>query len=314
MSRMNAPSDTKSAAPKLNVEAVHLSATNTDNSRRQRTARRRRKQRAAGYFTTVIVSIAALILNAPLIGALLASFRTPGELTQGAISLPFTFSLGNYRQAFSKGFDLTPSLLNSLMISVGTVLLVLFITYPAAFAIVRMSNRRSRLLQIVSSTRLLPGIFFVIPLYLVFVEIGLLDTIGGMILVNSFAQITIALLIFVPAFAEFPKEIEEAAVIDGGGVVRILTTICAPILAPSIVAVSIVTFLFSWSDYLYALILTGSTSGPVTVRIFQFVTSYDIFWGAMCAAAVISVIAPIIVCASMQRYLVKGLTAGAVKG
>lgn len=286
----------------------------TDRETSSRRRRRNNLRRRNGIFVMLAVVAVALVLNVPLIGAALTSLKSVADIPLGPFHVPFNITFDNYAEAFSGNYKLANSLFNSIAISLGSVVLVLLICYPAAFAIARMSFGGARYLQAVSSLRLLPAIFFVIPLYLVYVETGLLDTIQGMVIVNTFSQFTLALLILVSAFRDFPVEVEEAAVIDGAGLLRMLTTISAPIMAPALVAVSIVTFLFSWADYLFGLVLTTSNATPITVSTANFVTSYAVLWGPISAAAVVSVLPPIVLSIVLQRYLISGLTAGAVKG
>lgn len=275
--------------------------------------RGRRKMWPGKTAITAAVALSAFILNVPLIGALLTSFKPTADISRGALAFPFIPTLEHFQAVFEDS-QLPQAMLNSILISLGTVALTLLITYPAAFAIARLSFGGSKFLQLVSSLRLLPAIFFVIPLYLLFGQLGLLDTIQGMIIVNSFCQLTLALLILVAAFRDLPQEIEEAALLDGCGLVRMLTVVCAPMLAPSIVAASLLTFLFTWSEYLFATVLTTTDSTPVTVAAAKFAGSFELAWGEVSAATLLATLPPIVLCVLLLKYLVSGLTAGALKG
>ncbi len=258
---------------------------------------------------------AGIILNIPLLGAIVTSFKQRSDIADGVFSVPSALTLDNYRNAlYAAGYDFPAFLMNSTAISLGTVVLSLVICYPAAFAIARLGFGGARLLKLVSSLRLLPAIFFVIPFYLLFIELGLLDSIAALILANTFAHLSLTLLLLVAAFRDFPKEIEESALVDGCGLPRILTVIYAPLIAPTLVAVCLLTFLFSWSEYLFAVVLTSTSATPVTVGAANFVTSYELMWGEISAATLISLLPPVILAIVLQRYLVSGLTAGAVKG
>lgn len=273
----------------------------------------RRRTWPGRLIVTVAVAVAAIVLNLPLIGAVLTSIKPAGDLTKGALSFPFAPTLAHFVDVLSTS-NLPLALLNSVLISLGSVVLTLLLTYPAAFAIARLSFGGSKFLQFVSSLRLMPAIFFVIPLYLLFGELRMLDTIHGMIIVNTFVQLTLALLILVAAFRDLPREIEEAAALDGCGIIRVLTVISAPMLAPSIVAASLLTFLFTWSEYLFATVLTTTKATPVTVAAAKYAGSFELAWGQVSAVAVLSVLPPIVLCVVLQKYLVSGLTAGAIKG
>jgi multiple sugar transport system permease protein len=135
-----------------------------------------------------------------------------------------------------------------------------------------------------------------------------------LILANTFVNITLALLIFSSAIKDLPYEIEEAAHVDGAGVFRILRSIIFPLMGPGLAAVGVLTFIFSWSDYLFAVVLSSSEATPVTVGAANFVTSYGVRWGDISAAVTLSVLPPLIFATLAQKYLVKGLSSGAIKG
>jgi multiple sugar transport system permease protein len=126
-------------------------------------------------------------------------------------------------------------------------------------------------------------------------------------------QLPLALLIIAGTLRDIPIEIEEASSVDGAGPYRILAFIVLPLLAPGLVAVGIIVFVFAWSDYLFAVILSSSAATPVTVGATFFVTSAGVQWGNLAAVTVISVIIPLIFAFVAQRYLVRGLSAGAIK-
>lgn len=269
----------------------------------------------ARTFPTLVAVAAAVLLNVPLLGALITSLKPRGDIAAGPLSIPSSLTLDNYRSVLGLSeYNFQAYIINSLAISLGTVILILLLTYPAAFAIARLGFGGTRLLQAISALRLLPAIFFVIPFFLLFTQVRLLDTLLGLIIANTFAHMPLGLLLLVGAFRDLPAEIEEAALIDGCGLVKLLTTVCAPMIAPTLVAVSLLSFLFSWSEYLFAVILSTTRATPITVGAANFITSYEIRWGQVSAAAVISILPPMILSIVLQRYLVSGLTSGAIKG
>jgi multiple sugar transport system permease protein len=136
----------------------------------------------------------------------------------------------------------------------------------------------------------------------------------ALILANSFINMTLALLVFSGAINDLPQEIEEAAAVDGASIWVTLKSIVLPLLGSGLAAVAVLTFLFSWSDYLFAVVLTSSEATPVTVGAANFVTSYGVRWGDISAAVCLSVLPPLLFATAAQKYLVKGLSSGAVKG
>jgi multiple sugar transport system permease protein len=147
-----------------------------------------------------------------------------------------------------------------------------------------------------------------------FTNLSIVDSVRGLILANTFVNLTLALLIFSSTIKDLPYEIEEAAHVDGAGVFRTLTSIVFPLMGPGLAAVGVLTFIFSWSDYLFAVVLSSSNATPVTVGAANFVTSYGVRWGDISAAVTLSVLPPLIFATLAQKYLVKGLSSGAIKG
>jgi multiple sugar transport system permease protein len=266
------------------------------------------------WWRSIVIGLIALVINLPLINALITSLKT-----DAAIGLsPFSFDGGLTLEHFTailggSGYNFLGFLANSAQISLGSVALIMVIAVPASYAIVRLGFGGSWLLQIITSLRLVPAMFFAIPFFLIFSSLGVYDTIVGLVLANAFINLPLALLIICGTLRELPVEIEEASTIDGAGPFRSLFSIVLPLLAPGLVAVGILVFVFSWSDYLFAVILSASNAVPVTVGAAFFVTSAGIAWGNLAAVTVVSVIIPLSFAFFAQRYLVRGLSAGAIK-
>lgn len=274
----------------------------------------RKRRKSIPWWRTVVIGVIALLINLPLINALITSFKT-----DAAIGLsPFSFNGGLTMAHFAailggSGYNFLGFLANSAQISLGSVLLIMIVAVPASYAIVRMGFGGSWLLQVITSLRLVPAMFFAIPFFLIFSSLGVYDTIVGLVLANAFINLPLALLITCGTLRELPVEIEEASTIDGAGPFRSLFSIVLPLLAPGLVAVGILVFVFSWSDYLFAVILSASNAVPVTVGAAFFVTSAGIAWGNLAAVTVVSVIIPLGFAFFAQRYLVRGLSSGAIK-
>ncbi|TPW27556.1 carbohydrate ABC transporter permease [Pararhizobium mangrovi] len=264
---------------------------------------------------TLAVALVALVVNIPLIGALLTSFKPDGAITSHPLSIPVPGTLQHYANVlYAAGYDFPLFFENSAIIAFGTVVLTTLISVPAAYAIVRLKLGGQWLLNAVAAMRLLPAMFFVLPFFVMLTNVGLLDTVWGMIVVDTFLNLPIAMVILARGVADVPIEIEEAARMDGASSYGILVTMIVPLLAPSIAAAALITFLFTWNDYIFAIIITTSAARTVTVGVSQFVTSYGILWGDVSAGVVLSVIIPIVFAIFGQRYLVSGLASGSVKG
>ncbi|GIH17164.1 carbohydrate ABC transporter permease [Rugosimonospora africana] len=277
---------------------------------------RRRSEPRRAWWKTALVTVIAILINLPMLNAIYTSFRPDGDISRAPLSLHLHLTLGHYRNLFNggSGYDFSRYFLNSVLISLGAVVLVLVLTIPAGYAIVRLGFGGRYLLRGVTALRLVPAIFFAIPFFLLYNSLGLYDTVPSLILANTFLNLPLGLLVLAGALRDLPVEIEEAAIMDGCGVYRTLRSVVLPLLAPALVAVAVLVFLFSWSDYLFAVILSSSNATPVTVGAANFVTSTGIRWGDISAATVLSVLPPLCFAVFAQRALVSGLSAGAVKG
>jgi multiple sugar transport system permease protein len=216
--------------------------------------------------------------------------------------------------AGGSGYDFPHFFLNSLLLSLGAAALVIAISLPSGYAIVRLGLGRRKLMIITTAVMLIPPITFALPFYLMFEHVGLIDTVPALVFADTFVNLPLGLLLVAGFLRDFPWEIEEAATVDGCTSFGVLWRVVLPLMAPALTSVCILTFVFSWDDYLFAVILTASSATPVTAGAADFITSYGVEWGNISAATVLSVVPPLIVGFIAQRYLVRGLTMGAIKG
>lgn len=278
-------------------------------------ARARSDRNPRRWIFTIVVGAIALLINVPLLNAVLVSFKPDGEIARNPIGLPQNATLDHYANVlYASGYDFPRFFVNSALIAVGTVLLVLVIAVPATYAIVRLGFGGRWIIDGASGLRLLPAIFFVVPFFILFSNLGLQDSVVGLILANTFLNLPLAIILLAAGLRDIPQEVEEAASVDGAGVFRTLSSIVLPMLASTMVAVSVLVFIFTWNDYLFALVLSSSNATPVTLGASNFVTSTGIRWGDISAASFLSTIPPLLFAVFAQRYLVSGLSAGAVKG
>lgn len=278
-------------------------------------AARPSKAHSRRWLFTVVVGIIAMVVNIPLLNAILVSFKPDGEIAKNPLSLPTNPTLDHYANVlYASGYNFPQFFANSAMISIGTVLLVLVIAVPATYAIVRLRFGGHWIIDGASALRLLPAIFFVVPFFILFSNLGLQDTIPGLILANTFLNLPLGIILLAAGLRDIPNEVEEAAAVDGASIYRTLFSVVLPMLAPTIVAAAVLVFIFSWDDYLFALVLSTSNATPVTLGAANFITSTGIRWGDISAASFLSTLPPLVFAVFAQRYLVSGLSAGAVKG
>ncbi len=262
-----------------------------------------------------VVSIGIVFLfMIPIFGTVATSLKTTRAINVMPPQWIFTPTLVHYNAVlFESGFGFPRYFGNSLIIAFGTSFLVILINLPAAYSIVRWGVGGRGLLAFVVSLRLLPPVVFIVPMFILFQLLGLLDRPQGLILVNTLINTPLALLLFVGFVQDLPREVEESAMIDGANSWQILTRIVLPLLLPGLAVVLVMTFLWTWNEFLYSLILTLNQATTVTVGASFFVTAWGVRWGEISAAITLSLLPTLIFTFFVQRYLVSGLTLGALK-
>ncbi|GEM86604.1 carbohydrate ABC transporter permease [Meiothermus granaticius] len=260
------------------------------------------------FFVLVVV-----VFNFPLLFTAATSLKTTPQIT--AKVWLFAPTLEHYLKIFTdRSLDFPRYLLNSISISLGGTLIAVAVTLPAAYAIVRFGLGRGNLLPLITNLRAVPLIIFAIPFYLMFQTVGLLDTRTGLAIIAAVINVPLALILLVGFIQDFPPEIEEAARVDGAGTLGVFRHIIVPLAIPVLVAVSILSFIYSWNEYLFGLILTTKNAIPVTVGSALFITSWGVRWGEIAAAMTVSALPPLVLGMFGYRYLARALVAGAVKG
>jgi multiple sugar transport system permease protein len=222
--------------------------------------------------------------------------------------------LQNYIDVFAK-LNLMRFILNSLIICAASTLISIVAGVPAAYGFARLKTRNMERLSLwILSNRMLPSIAVVIPLYLLLGRIGLLDTRIGLIIIYSAFNLPYVVWTLISFFEDIPIELDEAAALDGSSLFGVLYRIMVPIAAPGIIATAIFAFILCWSEFLFAVIFTSSTAQTLPVAIASFVTDRGIEWGRMSAAGSVLIVPLTVLFYSIQRFLIRGLSFGAVSG
>ncbi|ASN22781.1 carbohydrate ABC transporter permease [Streptomyces pluripotens] len=227
---------------------------------------------------------------------------------------PLTFQ--GYREFFgvTSGVSPWPPLINSFSASVLSTLLVLVLSIPAAYALsIRPVRKWTDVMFFFLSTKMLPAVAGLLPVYLIAQNAGMLDNITLLIILYTSMNLPIAVWMMRSFLSEVPLEILEAASIDGAGLPTALSRIVAPVVAPGIAATALICFIFSWNELLFARVLTGVVSSTAPVFLTSFVTSQGLFLAKVCAAAVCVSLPVLIAGYAAQDKLVQGLSLGAVK-
>jgi sorbitol/mannitol transport system permease protein len=274
-----------------------------------------RKPRGTAVFA-VIAWIVGLLFVTPILWMLLTSFHSEPDAATNPPSLAAPLTLQGYREFFgaSSGASPWPPLLNSLTASVLSTALVLLLSFPAAYALsIRPVRKWTDVLFFFLSTKMLPIVAGLLPIYLFAKQVHLLDNIWLLIIFYTSMNLPIAVWMMRSFLAEVPTEMLEAAAMDGANLPRILRQVVAPVVMPGIAATSLICFIFSWNELLFARVLTATRATTAPVFLTGFVTSQGLFLAKVCAAAIVVSLPVLIAGFAAQDKLVQGLSLGAVK-
>jgi ABC-type glycerol-3-phosphate transport system permease component len=272
--------------------------------------------KAALRFVPSILLIAALAaITIPLLWAALASVSPEGDLFERSARLPRTLVLDHYRALFADATLLT-AIGNSLVVAASTTLLCLTLGSLCAYALARLQfPGRRALLAFVLAVSMFPQISIVPPLFLLLRAMHLIDTYPGLVFPYLTFAMPLTIWLLLGFFQQLPREVEDAARVDGASRLRVLFEIVAPLAAPALVTTAVLTFIYCWNEFLFALSFTlGPERHTVPVAIAMLRGRYQVPWGQVLAGALIST-APIAALVLLfQRRIVQGLVSGAVKG
>jgi multiple sugar transport system permease protein len=222
-------------------------------------------------------------------------------------------TFGNYITIFEQQNFLHP-LLNSLFVATVSTGLALCVGSMTAYSLSRWRFRRSRDLELwILSTQMIPPIVVIIPFFTLWSTLGMLNNYTSLIVMYTLSSLPLIIWILLTFFREMPPEVEEAAIVDGCGPFGAFWRIAIPLAAPGLVAAGTFALLQTWNEFLFALVLTGVDTRTVPVVIAQYITPEGTIWGQITATCMMSILPQLLLLFFMQKYLVRGLTAGAVK-
>jgi sorbitol/mannitol transport system permease protein len=281
---------------------------------RRRRSRKTKEDAAdsAGPWWTFLAWLLTLVFFAPVAWMVLTSFHGESDAATNppAIFAPLTF--GNYSAVFGRG--VSSFLINSAMASILSTLLVLVLAVPAAYALaIKPVEKWTDVMFFFLSTKFLPPIAALLPVYLIVKSAGMLDNVYTLVILYTSMNLPIAVWMMQSFLAEVPKEILEAAQVDGAGLIRTLTQIVAPIAAPGLAATSLICFIFSWNEFMFAVNLTATRASTAPIFLVGFISSQGLFLAKLCAAATLVSLPVLIAGFAAQDKLVRGLSLGAVK-
>jgi sorbitol/mannitol transport system permease protein len=275
--------------------------------------RRPRKPRG-GLVLTLAAWLVGIIFVLPVLWMVLTSFHSEAAAATNPPSIAAPLTLEGYREFFTAGANPWPSLANSMTASVVSTILVLLLAIPAAYALsIKPVRKWTDVLFFFLSTRMLPVVAGLLPIYLFAQYTGLLDNIWMLIIFYTSMNLPIAVWMMRSFLIEVPVEMLEAASMDGAGLARTLRAVVAPVVMPGIAATALICFIFSWNELLFARVLTATVAQTAPVYLTGFVTSQGLFLAQLCAAAFVVSLPVLIAGFAAQDKLVQGLSLGSVK-
>jgi sorbitol/mannitol transport system permease protein len=264
----------------------------------------------------LVAWIVGLLFVAPVLWMLLTSLHSEPNAATNPPSFLAPLTLESYANFFgaATGASPWPPLINSMSASLISTLLVLVLSIPAAYALsIRPVRKWTDVLFFFLSTKMLPVVAGLLPIYLIAQNIGLLDNVYMLVILYTSMNLPIAVWMMRSFLAEVPVEVLEAAQLDGCGLLRTLRTVVIPMVLPGIAATSLICFIFSWNELLFARVLTATVAQTAPVFLTSFVTSQGLFLAKVCAAAIVVSLPVLIAGFAAQDKLVQGLSLGAIK-
>jgi len=268
-----------------------------------------KKVRSIGfYFLLVLIMIWTLF---PFLYMVISSFKTNVDLFNVNKLFFFKPTLKNYIDVFSL-YSFAEPLRNTTIITFTAVSLSLLLGVPAAYSIARFNQRLFS--TVILAVRIIPGIAYLVPWYIIFTKLGLNGTYVSLIICHMLICLPMIVWVMIPCFEKIPRDLEESAMVDGCTRFLAFRKIMLPLSIPGLITCTLLTFIGSWNNFIFGLILGTSKTQPLPVAIFRFISYTEVNWGGLMAASVVITLPIIIVCMLLQKYIISGLTAGAVKG
>ncbi|MEU8488909.1 carbohydrate ABC transporter permease [Streptomyces sp. NPDC048641] len=270
-----------------------------------------RRRRRLAWLRGTAIGLVTLVFALPLVWMFAAAFKTNLQVTDPSVGLWFTPTLDNFRSVVEAG-QIVRSMGNSLLVGAVSTALSAVIAVPAAWAVGRFGMRRTG--SVILIARIVPAISLLVPWYYLFAQMGLVGSYTVLILSHMFVSVPLIMWIMISFFAGLPVELEEAARTDGLSAFGAFWRISLPLAAPGTATASLLAFVFSWNNFMFALVFADDRTQTVPVTLFNFISYASTDWGGLMAASTLITVPVVIAAVLGQKYLVAGLTSGATKG
>ena len=275
-------------------------------------ARRRKRRRSNSTAWGIVGWFAAILFFFPVLWMVLTSFKTEAQAYTNTPNVVFSPTLSQYKTVFSSG--LWPYVANSAFATIVSTLLVLLLATPCAFALSLRAVKKTRdVLFFFISTKMLPVVAAIIPIYIAARDLHMLDNIFTLVILYTAMNLPIAVWMMRSFFLEVPSELLEAAQMDGAPLRRTMTEVILPVVAPGIAATALICSIFSWNEFFFAVNITATEAATVPVFLVGFISSEGLYFAQLAAAATVATLPVVLAGWVAQRQLVRGLSFGAIK-
>lgn len=267
----------------------------------------------ARWLELAAIWLAVAIALIPFLWLILTAFKHRTDVMSPTLKIFFTPTLSNFYEAFVEG-EWATNLQNSLLTASGSTLLCLLLGLPAAYAFSRFRiYGEKHVFFYVLTTRMAPGIALVLPLYMFFQSVGILGTVAAVTIAQTAFNLALVIYLMRNFFNDIPREMDEAALTEGASEWQVFYKILLPLARPGIAVTAMISFLFAWNEFLFALMIGGTGAQTLPAAFPGLVTPHGTYWGQLAAASVVVSIPVLIMIWFIQRHLTRGLTFGAVK-
>ena len=273
---------------------------------------RRRKRRSNSTSWGIVGWVVGILFFFPVLWMVLTSFKTEAQAYTNTPNVVFSPTLSQYKTVFASG--LWPYVANSAFATIVSTLLVLLLATPCAFALSLRPVKKTRdVLFFFISTKMLPVVAAIIPIYIAARDLHMLDNIFTLVILYTAMNLPIAVWMMRSFFLEVPGELLEAAQMDGAPLRRTLTEVILPVVAPGIAATALICSIFSWNEFFFAVNITATQAATVPVFLVGFISSEGLYFAQLAAAATVATLPVVLAGWVAQRQLVRGLSFGAIK-